>query len=144
MVSETFDPAAWRAMEGFDLTDITYHRAVDHGTVRVAFDRPEVRNAFRPHTVDELYRVLDHARTSSDVGCVLPTGNGPSEGRRVGVLPRRRESTRRPHDGTGVVGGSPVSNGAGRLGFRPVRPTGRCSRVRVPCACSRSGHGERP
>jgi naphthoate synthase len=46
--------------------------------VRVAFDRPEVRNAFRPATVDELYRVLDHARQSSDVGCVLLTGNGPS------------------------------------------------------------------
>jgi naphthoate synthase len=78
-VSELFDPAAWRPVPGFeDLTDLTYHRAVDHGTVRVAFDRPEVRNAFRPHTVDELLRVLDHARTSSDVGCVLLTGNGPS------------------------------------------------------------------
>ncbi len=65
-------------MDGFDLTDLTYHRAVDQGTVRVAFDRPEVRNAFRPHTVDELYRVLDHARMTSDVGTVLLTGNGPS------------------------------------------------------------------
>ena len=46
--------------------------------MRIAFDRPEVRNAFRPHTVDELYRALDHARMSSDVGCVLLTGNGPS------------------------------------------------------------------
>jgi naphthoate synthase len=46
--------------------------------VRIAFDRPEVRNAFRPHTVDELYRALDHARMSTDVGCVLLTGNGPS------------------------------------------------------------------
>lgn len=79
MVSELFDAAAWRAVDGFgDLTDITYHRAADQGTVRVAFDRPEVRNAFRPHTVDELYRCLDHARMSSDVGCVLLTGNGPS------------------------------------------------------------------
>ena len=79
MVSELFDPDAWEAVPGFgDLTDITYHRAVDQGTVRVAFDRPEVRNAFRPHTVDELYRVLDHARQWSDVGCVLLTGNGPS------------------------------------------------------------------
>jgi naphthoate synthase len=79
MVSELFDPDAWRAVPGFDdLTDITYHRAVDQGTVRVAFDRPEIRNAFRPHTVDELYRVLDHARQSGDVGCVLLTGNGPS------------------------------------------------------------------
>ena len=77
-VSDTFDPDAWRPVEGFDLTDITYHRAVDAGVVRVAFDRPEIRNAFRPHTVDELYRVLDHARMSPDVGCVLLTGNGPS------------------------------------------------------------------
>jgi naphthoate synthase len=79
MVSELFDPDAWQEVPGFgDLTDVTYHRAVDQGTVRVAFDRPEIRNAFRPHTVDELYRVLDHARQSGDVGCVLLTGNGPS------------------------------------------------------------------
>jgi len=78
LVSEIFDAKRWRAVEGFDFTDITYHRAVDQGTVRVAFDRPEVRNAFRPHTVDELYAALDHARRSSDVGCVLITGNGPS------------------------------------------------------------------
>jgi naphthoate synthase len=77
-VSEIFDPSAWKQVDGFDLTDITYHRAVDAGVVRIAFNRPEVRNAFRPHTVDELYRVLDHARMSSDVGCVLLTGNGPS------------------------------------------------------------------
>ncbi len=81
-VSETFDPARWRAVEGFAFTDITYHRAVgdgpERGTVRIAFDRPEVRNAFRPHTVDELYRALDHARMTPDVGCVLLTGNGPS------------------------------------------------------------------
>ncbi|MBK5224699.1 MAG: 1,4-dihydroxy-2-naphthoyl-CoA synthase [Acidimicrobiia bacterium] len=78
MVSEIFDPAAWTSVQGFDFTDITYHRSVEHGTVRVAFDRPEVRNAFRPHTVDELYRALDHARQTPDVGCVLLTGNGPS------------------------------------------------------------------
>src|SRR5579864_4856222 len=78
MVSELFDPSAWIAVEGFDFEDITYHRAVDQGTVRVAFNRPEVRNAFRPQTVDELYRALDHARMTTDVGCVLLTGNGPS------------------------------------------------------------------
>jgi naphthoate synthase len=77
-VSELFDPSAWRTVEGFDFTDITYHRAVSTGAVRIAFDRPEVRNAFRPHTVDELYRALDHARMTPDVGCVLLTGNGPS------------------------------------------------------------------
>ena len=78
MVSELFDADAWDPVPGFDLTDITYHRAKAPGTVRVAFDRPEIRNAFRPGTVDELYRVLDHARQSADVGCVLLTGNGPS------------------------------------------------------------------
>ena len=78
MVSEIFDADAWDEVPGFDLQDITYHRAKAHGTVRIAFDRPEVRNAFRPGTVDELYRVLDHARQTTDVGCVLLTGNGPS------------------------------------------------------------------
>ena len=78
-----FDPTQWRTVPGFeDLTDITYHRHVGttrrDGIVRIAFDRPEVRNAFRPHTVDELYRVLDHARRTPDVGTVLLTGNGPS------------------------------------------------------------------
>ena len=78
-VSEIFDPEAWDVVPGFeDLTDLTYHRAREHGTVRIAFDRPDVLNAFRPHTVDELLRTLDHARTSADVGCVLLTGNGPS------------------------------------------------------------------
>ncbi len=79
-----FDASQWAAVEGFeDLTDITYHRHVGtgrrDGIVRIAFDRPEVRNAFRPHTVDELYRTLDHARRTPDVGVILLTGNGPSE-----------------------------------------------------------------
>ncbi len=78
MVSELFDPAAWQDVPGFTFDDITYHRAVDQGTVRIAFDRPEVRNAFRPATVDQLYTALDHARMTTDVGCVLLTGNGPS------------------------------------------------------------------
>ncbi|PSK96367.1 1,4-dihydroxy-2-naphthoyl-CoA synthase [Haloactinopolyspora alba] len=82
MTSRPFDPDRWQPVEGFEFTDITYHRHVDEagvrGTVRIAFDRPEVRNAFRPHTVDELYQALDHARRTSDVGCVLVTGNGPS------------------------------------------------------------------
>jgi len=88
-VSDIFNPADWRVVEGFeDFTDITYHRQVERDengeilrdlpTVRIAFDRPEVRNAFRPHTVDELYRALDHARMTSNVGTVLLTGNGPS------------------------------------------------------------------
>ncbi len=88
-VSDIFDPTRWRVVTGFEgLTDVTYHRAVERDadgaverelpTVRIAFDRPEVRNAFRPGTVDELYRALDHARMTPDVATVLLTGNGPS------------------------------------------------------------------
>ena len=78
LISEHFDPNRWKRVAGFDFTDITYHRAQGLGAVRIAFNRPEVRNAFRPHTVDELYTALEHARTTPDVGCVLLTGNGPS------------------------------------------------------------------
>ena len=80
-VSEIFDPDRWEPVEGFALSDVTYHRGrtgADRGTVRIAFDRPEVRNAFRPQTVDELYGTLDHARMATDVGTILLTGNGPS------------------------------------------------------------------
>ena len=91
MISELFDESAWKQVPGFEFTDITYHRAVEHGTVRIAFNRPEVRNAFRPHTVDELITALDHAHSSVDVGCVLLTGNGPSpKRRRLGLLLGRR------------------------------------------------------
>ena len=78
MVSEIFDPERWESVDAFDFRDLTYHRATDVGAVRIAFDRPEVRNAFRPGTVDELYTALDHAKRQTDVGCVLLTGNGPS------------------------------------------------------------------
>ncbi|EEI16129.1 1,4-dihydroxy-2-naphthoyl-CoA synthase [Corynebacterium lipophiloflavum] len=79
---QPFDPSQWDQVADFDFTDITYHRhnggGRENGIVRIAFDRPEVRNAFRPHTVDELYRALDHARRDPSVGTVLLTGNGPS------------------------------------------------------------------
>jgi naphthoate synthase len=107
-VSEIFDPTAWTAVPGFeDLTDLTYHRALEHGTVRVAFNRPEVRNAFRPHTVDELLRVLEHARISSDVGCVLLTGNGPS-----------------PRDGGWAFCSGGDQRIRGRAGYQYTRPDG--------------------
>ena len=78
-VSDIFDPAEWVLAPGAaDYTDITAHVSRDGGVARIAFDRPEVRNAFRPHTVDELYRALDIARQDPRIGAVLLTGNGPS------------------------------------------------------------------
>ncbi|MDO5066083.1 MAG: 1,4-dihydroxy-2-naphthoyl-CoA synthase [Propionibacteriaceae bacterium] len=76
-MSNPFRPELWDDL-GLGFTDITYHRAKEVPAVRIAFNRPEVRNAFRPHTVDELIAALEHARTASDIGCVLLTGNGPS------------------------------------------------------------------
>jgi len=76
---QPFRDEDWEPVPGFSFTDITYHRAKAVPAVRVAINRPEVRNAFRPHTVDELYIALDHARCSADIACVLLTGNGPSQ-----------------------------------------------------------------
>jgi len=78
MPSEIMDEARWEPIESLSLSDVTYHRARDVDAVRIAFDRPAVRNAFRPRTVDELSAALDHAKRQTDVGCVLLTGNGPS------------------------------------------------------------------
>ena len=78
-VSELFDASIWREVDGFaNLEDVTYHQHVSLGVVRIAFNRPEVRNAFRPKTVDELHATLEHARVNPRVGVVLLTGNGPS------------------------------------------------------------------
>ncbi|MDJ0336453.1 1,4-dihydroxy-2-naphthoyl-CoA synthase [Salinibacterium sp. G-O1] len=79
-ISQLFDPTRWQDVEGFEqLEDITYHHDTSGRIARVAFNRPEVRNAFRPQSVDELYRALDHARQNTRIGVVLITGNGPSE-----------------------------------------------------------------
>ncbi len=90
IVSDTFDASRWVPVPGFSFSDITYHRGVSRGRqdgrpegellpwVRVAFDRPELRNAFRPQTVDQLLVALEDARTNSSIAAVIITGNGPS------------------------------------------------------------------
>lgn len=77
-VSDIFDTNEWEPVSDYSFEDITYHRSKNQGTVRIAFHRPEKRNAFRPQTVDELYIALEHARVTPDVGAVILTGNGPS------------------------------------------------------------------
>ena len=105
MVSALFDESAWDVVPGFDFTDITYHKAIGHGVVRVAIDRPEVRNAFRPQTVDELFTALDHARQTTDVGCVLLTGNGPSPKDGVWAFCSGGDQRIRGRDGYRYAGG---------------------------------------
>jgi naphthoate synthase len=78
-VSELFDSKLWKSVDGFEsLTDVTYHHDLDGRVARVAINRPEVRNAFRPQTVDELNSALEDARQNAQIGVVLLTGNGPS------------------------------------------------------------------
>lgn len=60
-----------------DYHDITYHKST-HGIARVAFNRPEVRNAFRPKTVAELFEALLDAREDVNIGVVLLSAEGPS------------------------------------------------------------------
>jgi len=78
-VSDLFDPNVWvDAPAAAGMHDVTYHHDVTGRVARIAFNRPEVRNAFRPQTVDELYRALDDARQNTRIGVVIITGNGPS------------------------------------------------------------------
>ncbi len=121
MVSTLFDPACWDEVPGFAFNDITYHRAKSQGTVRIAFDRPEVRNAFRPQTVDELYTALDHARCTSDVGCVLLTGNGPSPKDGGWAFCSGGDQRIRGKDGYQYTGGAPDAARLGRLHILEVQ-----------------------
>ncbi len=59
-----------------EFSDITYHKS--GGIARIAFNRPEVRNAFRPQTIDQMIEAFRHVWMDPEVGVILLTGNGPS------------------------------------------------------------------
>jgi len=122
LVSELFDPEVWREVEGFgELTDLTYHHDVAGRVARIAFDRPEVRNAFRPHTVDELYRALDDARQNPRIGVVLLTGNGPSEKDGGWAFCSGGDQRIRGRDGYEYSGSGPAPASTGRLHILEVQ-----------------------
>jgi naphthoate synthase len=129
-VSAIFDPARWREIDGFPAGDITYHRWVDRNgsagerdlpAVRIAFNRPEVRNAFRPQTVDELLRALDHARRIPDVGAIILTGNGPSSKDGGWAFSSGGDQSVRGRDGYLYDDGSDEGSGGGRLHILEVQ-----------------------
>ena len=121
-VSDLFDPELWREVEGFgELTDLTYHHDVAGRVARVAFNRPEVRNAFRPHTVDELYRALDDARQNPRIGVVLLTGNGPSEKDGGWAFCSGGDQRIRGRDGYEYSGSGPAPASTGRLHILEVQ-----------------------
>lgn len=74
MTTEEYNGLEWNVVK--DYKDITYRKL--NGVARIAFNRPEVRNAFRPTTVFELYEALVDAREDDKIGVVLLTGEGPS------------------------------------------------------------------
>lgn len=59
-----------------DFEDITYKK--HDGMARIAFNRPQVRNAFRPKTIFEMYAAFADAREDTSIGVVLLTGEGPA------------------------------------------------------------------
>jgi naphthoate synthase len=129
-VSELFDPERWREVEGFgDLEDVTYHHDTTGRIARVAIDRPEVRNAFRPATVDELARTLDDARMNPRIGAVLLTGNGPS-----------------PKDGGWAFSSGGDQRIRGRFGYEyePAHETGVGAGAGVDGPAAEAGEGLRP
>jgi naphthoate synthase len=65
----------WKQVKAYE--DITYHKC--DGVARIAFDRPEVRNAFRPDTLLELQEAFRNAGEDTEIGVVLLTGNGPAK-----------------------------------------------------------------
>lgn len=120
-ISPLFDSSQWKEVAGFQFRDITYHRALDQGTVRIAFNRPECRNAFRPQTVDELYTALDHARQWTDVGVVLLTGNGPSPKDGGWAFCSGGDQRIRGKDGYQYQGDGPAPASVGRLHILEVQ-----------------------
>lgn len=121
MSQQPFNETVWVKLDNFDFNDVTYHRHEDGHTVRVAFDRPDVRNAFRPETVDELYEALDHARQQTDVGCVLLTGNGPSRKDGGWAFSSGGDQSIRGEDGYEYEGDSPDEANTGRLHILEVQ-----------------------
>lgn len=65
----------WQTVKEYE--DITYQKA--DGMARIAFNRPEVRNAFRPKTIDEMIDAFRHVWMDQEVGVILLTGNGPAK-----------------------------------------------------------------
>jgi naphthoate synthase len=121
-VSELFDPAEWQGVPGFEgLQDVTYHHSRDGRIARVAFHRPEVRNAFRPRTIDELYGALEHARTDPRIGVVLLTGNGPSPKDGGWAFSSGGDQRIRGRDGYRYEEGDAAAAGGGRLHILEVQ-----------------------
>lgn len=75
MTQEAQKTVNWQTVKEYE--DITYQKA--DGMARIAFNRPDVRNAFRPKTIDEMIEAFKDVWMDSSVGVILLTGNGPAK-----------------------------------------------------------------
>jgi naphthoate synthase len=64
----------WTTVVDLSFQDILYQRA--EGIAKIIINRPEVRNAFRPETIQELIQAFGHAHADPDIGCIILTGAG--------------------------------------------------------------------
>ena len=71
----------WKTVKDFE--DITYKKC--NGVARIAFNRPDVRNAFRPKTTSELYAAFYDAQEDTSIGVVLLSAEGPSSKRKAAM-----------------------------------------------------------
>jgi naphthoate synthase len=67
--------AEWVEQTEFGYEEIVYEKAAE-GIARITIDRPEVRNAFTPRTVEEMKHAFADARDDSSIGVVILTGRG--------------------------------------------------------------------
>lgn len=121
MISPTFDPESWKAVEEFKFEDITFHKATKTGAVRIAFNRPDIRNAFRPQTVDELLTALEWSHMQTDVGVIILTGNGPSSKDGVFSFSAGGDQAVRGANGYQYTGGEKTKSALGRLHILEVQ-----------------------
>ncbi|CAN0264248.1 unnamed protein product [Ascophyllum nodosum] len=71
------EPAQWLDMtKAHGFVDITYKVAYEDMTAKITISRPELHNAFRPVTVNEMRRAMDLAQDDSGIGVIILTGEG--------------------------------------------------------------------
>lgn len=100
------EPPQWHTVKEFE--DITYRKS--GGVARIAFNRPEVRNAFRPHTVGELLEAFHDAHQDTAIGVVLFSAEGPSPKDGVWSFCSGGDQRSRGHQGYVDEGGMPRLN----------------------------------
>ena len=68
------NPIEWQEVGNLGFQDVLYHEV--EGIAKITINRPEVRNAFRPETVEELHLAFRRAHLDAKIGAIILTGAG--------------------------------------------------------------------